>query len=164
MTGFLERIYKGLATFGGWLLFGLALLITVDVLARWILGKPLGGVFEVAEISLLVVIFISLAFTQYSNRQIRIDILYSRLNPKPRGVLDIVNCLACLLFFGILLVTGGQELVAAVKGSYVRRGLVEIPLSIPFSFLVFGTIAVFTSILVIMARNVKGLFSGPTAK
>jgi hypothetical protein len=76
----LEKIYSASATVGGGALFIISLLITADVLIRWLAGKPIGGVFEITEVAFLIIVFLSMAFTQYSNRQIRIDILYTLLN------------------------------------------------------------------------------------
>jgi TRAP-type C4-dicarboxylate transport system permease small subunit len=127
----LEKIYSASATVGGGALFIISLLITADVLIRWLAGKPIGGVFEITEVAFLIIVFLSMAFTQYSNRQIRIDILYTLLNKKIRSLFDVINGIAGLIFFGILLWTGTEEFIIAMNGNYVRRGLVEIPTLTP---------------------------------
>ncbi|MGI6452222.1 MAG: TRAP transporter small permease [Syntrophomonadaceae bacterium] len=158
MNRLLERVCSVSATVGGVILFVVALLITVDVFIRWLVGKPIGGVFEITEVAFLMMVFLSIAFTQYSNRQIRIDILYSLLNEKVRSFLDVINGLVSLIFFGILFWTGTEEFIIAMNEHYVRRGLVEIPTIIPLSFLVFGSILMCITLLFIIAVNSRNIF------
>ena len=56
----------------------LMLVITADVLLRDIFNRPLRGANEIAEFSMLLVVFLSVAFTQYVKSNIAVSILYDR--------------------------------------------------------------------------------------
>lgn len=151
----LEEIYRVAAASGGAILFIIAVLVTVDVIIRKVISRPILGVFEVTEVSFLIIFFLAIAHTQNMGRQIRIDILYTTLKEKTQCFLDIVNYFACLIFFGILLWSGFRETVLSITQHYVRRGIVEIPSAIPLSFLVLGCIMMCVHLLTVLPERIS---------
>lgn len=79
-----------------------AVIVGVEVLMRNIFQYSFGGVDEISSYIFAIGVAWSLAFTLLSRAHIRIDLIYGRLSPKWRAMLDIFS-LACLLAVTALL-------------------------------------------------------------
>ena len=80
----------------------LMLVITADVLLRDIFNRPLRGANEIAEFSMLLVVFLSVAFTQYVKSNIAVSILYDRFPKAAQLIIDIFVHLLCLCISGLI--------------------------------------------------------------
>ncbi|MCB1741412.1 MAG: TRAP transporter small permease subunit [Gammaproteobacteria bacterium] len=85
-----ERIYRGYGRFLGWLgilsgliTFGIMWLIDANALMRKLFNQPIQGSFEITEASLVLLVFLSLAYTQARRGHIRVTLLTRHL---PMGV------------------------------------------------------------------------------
>lgn len=152
----LERLLKGAAQLGGVLLLVLASMITVDVFVRWITGRPIIGVFEIAEILLLVTTFLAMGLLHYRNRELRVDLLSGRARGVTARVLSSLDSLLALAFFALLLWSGIREWQDAVAYGAVRRGLVEIPSTVPIGGLVIGVFLTCLALLRRLVDQVRG--------
>lgn len=144
---------------GGLLLFALAFLITIDVLARWLIRKPIIGVYEASEIIFLISIFLAAGLVHCKGRQMRVDILLLHVKRKSKHLLEAFADLLGLAFFGLLFWEGCLEWLASWQGHFVRRGMIEIPNTIHLGFLVFGTLIIWLSLLVTIIINLRQIFS-----
>jgi TRAP-type C4-dicarboxylate transport system permease small subunit len=149
----LGKINWTAAALGGFLLFFLSFLITVDVLVRWIFGRPFVGVFETSEVIFLVLTFMAAGLTQQAGRQMRVEILVSRLHGKPKDIVNVFADLLGLSFFSLLLWEGCSEWIDAWNGHFVRRGMIEIPNTIHLGFLVIGS-------LLLCLNFLRGILAG----
>lgn len=59
--------------------FGLIVLINADVLARLLINKPVAGVIEIVELSIVAIVFLQVPYALLLGRFIRSDSLYSRI-------------------------------------------------------------------------------------
>jgi TRAP-type transport system small permease protein len=83
------------------LLFGMMLLTFADVVARYLLNRPIPGGFEITELGLLVLIFAGLPLVSHADEHVTMDFL-DRLLPRRAGQLWIrVMHAACaaIMFF-----------------------------------------------------------------
>ena len=83
------------------LLFGMMLLTFVDVVARYLLNRPIRGGFEITELALLVLIFAGLPLVSHADEHVTMDFI-DRILPRRVGdawmrVMHGV-CAAILLF------------------------------------------------------------------
>jgi len=106
----LERFEKLMETLGRWtgnigmvFLFLLMLIITVDVFLRVFFNSPIKGVNELAEYSLLIMVFLTISFVQSLKANISVDILYSKFPPKLQMVMDIFTDILCLVISVLML-------------------------------------------------------------
>ena len=144
----LEKIYWVAAVIGGTFLFFLSFLITADILVRWLYGRPFVGVFEASEVIFLVSTFLAAGLVQHTGRQMRVEILVSRIKGKGRYFFDALADLLALAFFLVLLWEGSTEWLEAWQGHFVRRGMIEIPNTIHLGFLIFGALSLCSSFLI----------------
>jgi TRAP-type C4-dicarboxylate transport system permease small subunit len=83
------------------LLFGMMALTFVDVVARYLLNRPIRGGFEITELTLLVLIFAGLPLVSHADEHVTMDFI-DRLLPLRAGEVWMrvmhAACAAILLF------------------------------------------------------------------
>lgn len=150
-----KSIYKYNNVVAGGLLFILAVIISCDILKRWIFGKPILGVFEISELILLIMTFLALGMVEDTDRQMRVDILSSHIKGIPAKVLKLFTSIIGMLFWGFLLWKGSSDWFAAYKLSDVRSGLVQIPLTLFYGGLIYGCFWIFVNLFNSIVDTIK---------
>jgi TRAP-type C4-dicarboxylate transport system permease small subunit len=148
-----DRLFNLAATTAAVILFLLAVMITIDVLMRWLIGTSIVGIFEVSQVALLAITFLVLGYVQHAGQQLTVDILSARARGPVAILLALLNSLISLVVFGALLWAGIAEWWNAYSGSYMRRGLIDIPTTIPLGFLVLGTGLVVLALILGLLRD-----------
>ena len=105
----------------------MVLATTADIIMRYF-WKPIIGVLELDSMLLVVVIFLTIGYTQYLRAHIRVEMFTSRLRQRTQQVLDLVMLFLSLAFF-IFVVWGtiGQA-VASWSIMEVEWGFARFPL------------------------------------
>ncbi len=156
----LEQVYRWSARFAGAVLFLLAVMITADVMKRWITGKPIIGVFEISEVSFLILTFMALGLLKYLDREMIVDPIRARIKGRPKYALTIFAALLGLFFWGFITWLGWGDWLRAYQIHDVHMGLVAIPLVLPLAFLVFGSALLCINLLTDIIINLQRLFLG----
>ncbi|MDI2097453.1 TRAP transporter small permease [Ruicaihuangia caeni] len=150
-----ERVIKpmtrGLAVISALLCGGLALLVTSEVVLRGFTGESIRGIFEIAELGLVMTVFLGFANAEVDLTHVRVTLLTDRLSPaaasRVRGVALILGAVFCAWM--------GWELIERAIESFnvgeFRTGLLNFPMWPSRSFVAAGT--AFLSIVLL----VKGL-------
>ena len=83
------------------LLLGMTFLTFADVVARYLLNRPIRGAFEITELSLLVLIFAGLPLVSHADEHVTMDFIDRLLPPLLLRVLVRLVHVACaaLMFF-----------------------------------------------------------------
>lgn len=148
----LDRTLSPVAAVAGLMLGAMSVMVTVDVAIRWSTGRPLIGVFELTETMLVYATFLSLAYVQLKNQQLRVDILSARARGRVAGALNLLECVASIFVYGTIAVYSGHEWVKAYQGGFLRRGMLEIPNTVLLSPITVGAALV---VLVLVWQLVK---------
>lgn len=148
------------AALNGFFVLALGIMISTDVLVRWITGRPLIGVFEISRVLFVPIIFMVLGLVQWSDRQVRVDVLVLRVTGRGRIAIRTLDQVLALIFFTILLVTGADSWIEAVRRRFVDMGMLEIPQAIPIGFLVFGVFLVVVSLILLLIRSIRQFIEG----
>ncbi len=133
------RVLNAVALLAGALLFLIAVVVTTDVLKRWLTGKPILGVFETVEVMLVAVTMGVLGLVEWQQRQLNVDVLTHRARGRPALFFLVLDKALAALFIGVLLAMAAAEWMKAWNGWYLRRGMVEIPIVIPMGMLMVGS-------------------------
>lgn len=140
----IERLAAGLAFIGGVLLCLAAGLVTVSVLGRWLLNRPVPADYELVEVAIGVAAFSFLGYTQARNGHIAVDTftlaLPGRVTRAIDGAWDMLLA-GCLAFFAWGLFTGGLE--ARQYGTT----LIQLPWPIWPVYLVCAVLAALASVI-----------------
>ena len=96
-----RRIDAVLGVAASVLLFGMMLLTFADVVARYLLNRPIRGAFEVTELTLLVLIFAGLPLVSHADEHVTMDFIDRVLPPAgQRALIRIVHAAcAAIMFF-----------------------------------------------------------------
>jgi len=102
-VGCFDRVLNYLAGAGATLIFGMMLIVSLEVVMRYILHRPQIWVVEVGEYILVWLTFLGAAWILRDEGHVKVDILYDRVSPKLQALFGIVSSLlgmfVCLIFF-----------------------------------------------------------------
>lgn len=101
-----DRIWRGYGAFlkacgliAGLMTLGMMVLVVCNAIGRYALNSPINGAFEVTQSMLTVLVFLSLAFTQFHDQHIRVVLIADRLPAGLRTHLRVATLLLGAVFF-----------------------------------------------------------------
>ncbi len=119
------------------------LLITANVILRYLFNKPLLFGDEYAAYLFLIMAYMGLAYAARADMHIRVDLVVRRLSKRVRDGLDVVTSLAAIVLVGVYFwfdwgLFVGEGIIAGRKAPTPM----ETPLWIPLMFLWLGLLFV----------------------
>jgi TRAP-type C4-dicarboxylate transport system permease small subunit len=90
------------------------LLITLDVILRYVLNSPLAWGQEVTGYMLMAIIFMSIGYCWIEKGHIRMELVYERVSGRGRAILDVLAPLVGLFFWGALAYQGWLDVQSAI--------------------------------------------------
>lgn len=134
----LDRLNDGAAFLGGVLLIVMMLFVTVSVLLRYVLNRPIGWSVEVCEYSLVAITFLLAAWVLKKEGHVRVDLVISYLSPGTQALLNavtsVMSAIACL----ILTFFAGKVTLELYTGNYFTPTLLMIPKFIFIGIITLG--------------------------
>ena len=104
------KIVDGLTTIGavigGALIAVMTAIVTIAVIARYLLSRPIGWSEEVSIYLMIWAIFLGTAYTLKHDAHIGVDLLMNRLSPRIKPFFHCFHYLAGLVFLSTLLIKG----------------------------------------------------------
>lgn len=122
-----DAVVSAMAVLAGALLVVATLGVIVDVLARYLLGRPIAWVFEVTEYILLYIPCLGMAWLAREKGHVAIDLVLSRLGGGARGLVEGVNEIVAGAVCAFIAYWGAL----ATWDNYVRWILIENILQVP---------------------------------
>lgn len=161
----LDKLITALANLFGYiaLLFMGFLMIgtTVDITVRAIHGRAISGVFEMAELSMVLVVVLGLGWTKLDGAHIRVTMLIERFSGNQRKVAEIISWGFAAAVLLILAIPATEEAINSFAIREFRWGYVEFPIwwvkIILALGLWFGFLQMFFSTLKIIVFGVDSL-------
>lgn len=143
MPQFQRLLFRFLSAIGAIWILGLVFLISADVLARFILSRPIEGVPEIVSLSIVGIVFLQLPEALRSGRFVRSDMLLEKLGataPRISRTLVAVQMTAGAFLLGTLVYATIPRLIDAWQfnekvGNY---GSLMIPVAPIFLLIVLG--------------------------
>lgn len=147
------RLSNGLHLLGAFIVLPLlTVLVTADVVLRYLLDAPLTGANEIAGVMLLLILLLSLPLATAADRHIKVDLLYRSLGLRARRAAKLVAAIAGG-FVSLTLAWHSFRTVPSEIRYNESTLLLQIPLW-PFS-LAAGCVALLLAVLFVMQ---SGLF------
>ncbi len=97
-----DFIVDALAFFAGVLLILIMLSVSLDVVMRYFLTRPQFWVGEMSEYALLFITFTAAAWVLKQDGHVKIDVLYTFLNPKTTKIISVVVCVIGIFVCAVL--------------------------------------------------------------
>lgn len=98
-----DKILNVLVIFATFLVIFDTVIVSIDVLMRSAFGTTWKGFFEIAEYSLLWMAFLGAAWLMRINGHVRVDLILSRMKPKPKVMINIISSIICALVFMVII-------------------------------------------------------------
>lgn len=114
------------------------LIITYEVLARYLFTWPTVWEIEAAIFLLILTTFVGSAYTLKYDGHISMDIIVERLKPVARARLEVGTAIGALIFCALVSVRGWEMWWEAFSEGWVSDSLWAPPLWIPYLFLPLG--------------------------
>ncbi|WP_417264456.1 TRAP transporter small permease [Celeribacter sp.] len=132
MLAWLNRLLDGIARITSWLALGflafMMVAITVDVVARAAFGRAVPGLFEMTEMSMVMVVFMGLGATLLDDGHIRVTMMTDALpGPFSRGCTALAWLFAALTFL-MLAWPATQEAAYSFSIREFRWGYFQVPI------------------------------------
>ncbi len=108
----------------------MTLIVVYAVLARYLFKRPIGWSEEIAVYLMIWVVFLGAAYTLKENAHIGVDILISKLSPRPQKGVLIFHYLMGIVLMSILFLKG-VDMVAFTLQMNSHSIAIEFPLVIP---------------------------------
>ncbi len=149
----LDRFADGLEKIGSYVLVGMVLLTTSDIISRRFFNSPFPFTYEVTEYLLVVVAWCYIAFTTSKGRHVSVDTLTSRFPPRLRNNILVIGDFITIIFLGLI---SWQNILQArnVQELGTTSAIMHIP-KYPFQFWV--AIAAALACLMFLAKTLHAL-------
>ena len=133
------KIFSGFQGLCSIWLFVLMLLISIDVIGRGLFNKPFRGTPELVSFSIVIVAFLELPYVLWTNRQVRSTLLYDKVGPMGKDIIDLISALIGVLMFVLLIKSSMNDFLKAVKISeFEGEGALRIPTTPARALLIIG--------------------------
>jgi TRAP-type C4-dicarboxylate transport system permease small subunit len=130
------RLLRGFGLISAAATFVMMLLVVANILGRYLFNTPVAGTLEITESLLVLIIFLSLALTQYDGGHIRVTLLTRQLPPRHARAVNVVCMLLGALFFSWCAYAAWNFALQSYSFNEHEWGTVVFPLY-PVKFIVF---------------------------
>jgi len=134
----IERTATLFARLAGLLIVAIAVMVSLDVVARNVWGTVLVQSYELSSYLFAVSLSLGMAYVGLSGAHIRLDVIYVRFPQRVRRLLDVAALASLTFVSGFLFYLGFELAVKNFTRGVVSTSHLAVPLAIPQFVWVFG--------------------------
>ena len=156
LEGFATPLSRISDSVGRGILVMMVLLITIDVILRYFLNRPIKGSYELVEFMLALLVFLGLAYVQTKKGHVSVTLFTGRLSPGQMSVVKSATDLLCLITFSLI---SWRCMVQAetLRTSGTSSDVLSIP-NFPFMWMVvFGSLLLSLIFLIDFIRSLDNI-------
>lgn len=159
----IARASRAAALGGGLATLVITLLISLDVLLRYFLDKPVLFVDEMASILQVLIIFGGLAYTFRVGGHVRVDLVSAHLPPAVRAWLRLVTLLLGLAFVLVVAWVTAQSALTAYRYGRVSAVMLY-PLWVPMLLIPAGLLLMAAAMGTALLRQLRATLGPPEGR
>lgn len=152
----IARASRAAGLLGGFAVLAITFLVSLDVLLRYFLNRPLLFVDEVASLLQVLVVFGGLAYTFEVGGHVRVDLVTARLPPGARAGLRLVTLAVGEAFVLVVAWVTGQSALTAYRYGRVSAVMLY-PLWIPMLIIPIGLLLLAAAMAAALRRQWRAL-------
>jgi len=150
-----DRFIDVLAVIAGIVVILVMLAISTEVVTRYFLNRPVTGMIEAVEISILYITFLSAAWVLREEAHVSMDFLTERLKPKALAMLTFITSLLCAGMCLVLVWYGTNVVLSEFQKGYKLMGNLDIKMGYVLLIIPVGSLAFFIQFLRRAYKNWK---------
>ena len=160
LDGMVTALINGSGVLSGFFIFLTALLITFEVVMRYVFSAPTVWTFDITVFLIIYSAFVGSAFTMKEGKHVKVDFLISRIARYrvPYFCLGILTNLVLVLFWVLVTWRTFEESLTAHRLSEVTLSYLRFPMTIPLAAIFVGGVLVLVQLIRELVRQVSGLF------
>ncbi len=108
ITAIYDRVVGSLAVLGAVLIIIAMLIVTLEVVMRYLLHRPPVWVLETTEYILVWFTFLAAAWILKKEGHVKVEIVVSRLRPRAQALLGIITSITGVILCSLLVIYGSQ--------------------------------------------------------
>jgi C4-dicarboxylate transporter DctQ subunit len=133
-----DRLCDGCARAAAWMMLGMALIITYEVLMRYFLNRPTRWVADFSDYIMLYTTFFVSAWLLKNDGHVRLTILYERLSPRRRLIMEAINSFIGAIVCGFVVWYGVADILDAIAKGIVLARPIPVPKYLVLWVIPFG--------------------------
>lgn len=104
----IDGLSLSIGKFAGFLIPVLAGVVLFEVCMRYIFSASQSWTFEMSQFLFGTTFVLGGAYTFYHKAHVNVDVLYGRLSPKGKAIMDLITSIFILIFLGVLIWKGWE--------------------------------------------------------
>lgn len=133
-----DRLCDGCARAAAWMMLGMALIMSYEVLVRYFFNRPTIWVADFTDYLMLYSTFFISAWLLKHDGHVRLTIVYEHLSPRSRQISDMINSFIGAIVCGFVIWYGVKDTWDAVEKSIVLPRPVPVPKYLILGVIPFG--------------------------
>ena len=123
----LGSVISGAALISATLVLILMILVTADIIGRYVFSKPVPMTYEIGSFLMVFIVFLGIGYTQRMKAHIRVEFFTLRLPPRFKAGLDLLALTLGIILYVAIFYQGMKWSYTSFQvGDYVA-GLVNLP-------------------------------------
>ena len=135
---FFDHTLNVMTFVGSVLLLCMVLLVSVAVVFRYFLGRPIGWVIEICQYNLVCVTFLVVAWVLRREGHVKMDLVLNYLDTKPKAILNTLTSSISTIVCIILTLFAIRVTWELFQSDYFTPTILMVPKFIFISFMAFG--------------------------
>jgi TRAP-type C4-dicarboxylate transport system permease small subunit len=157
----LSRVEAALAAIGAAFLFTIMIIVVVDVVMRYGVGRPLTFTYDLVGSYLMTgVFFLVLSHAQAARANVAVDILVGTFPEPMRRVADIVACLAGGSVFALIAFIGFDRAWDSYQSNDVLAGVIPWPVWVSAALVPLGAGVLVLRLALTICGHAASLLTG----
>ena len=161
LFGFVTLLERLATWIGATVMFAIMLIVTADVVMRYVFNSPLGWAYELISLYLMAsVFFLVLSHAYGAGAHVSVDILQKELPPRSYHLTEIITTASSLVVFILIAWFGYVRMIESFQSGDVMAGAIPWPTWPALALVPLGCGLLVLRLLIHLASHLSSLLFG----